>query len=81
MRNWKFMINRLIFILGMIGTFMGATLGYAKLLLENIGIDLFIKCCVTSFFVAPAGLVGVLLSFANTGYNTPLRYAAFLKNV
>ena len=42
MRNWKFMINRLIFILGMIGTFMGATLGYAKLLLENIGIDLFI---------------------------------------
>lgn len=42
MKNWEYLINRLMLILGMIGTFMGATLGYAKLLLESIGIDLFV---------------------------------------
>ena len=42
MKNWEYLINRLMLIPGMIGTFMGATLGYAKLLLESIGIDLFV---------------------------------------
>ena len=38
MKTWEYLINRLMLIPGMIGTFMGATLGYAKLLLESIGI-------------------------------------------
>ena len=42
MKNWKYLINSLLIMLGMIGTFMGATLSYSKLLLESIGIDLFI---------------------------------------
>ena len=42
MKNWKYLINSLLIMLGMIGTFMGATLSYSKLLIDSIGIDLFI---------------------------------------
>lgn len=41
-KNWKYLINSLLIMLGMIGTFMSATLSYSKLLIESIGIDLFI---------------------------------------
>jgi len=56
MNNWKYLINRIIIILGMIGSFMGATLGYSKVLLESIGIDLFIV-------VMTVELVGLILIF------------------
>ena len=42
MENWKFLINRLIALLTLIGSFMGATFGYNKFIIQNIGLDIFI---------------------------------------
>lgn len=42
MEKWKFLINRLIVLMGMIGSFMGATLGYSNFLIENIGLNIFV---------------------------------------
>ena len=42
MKNWKFLINRFIIFLGMIGSFMGATFGYSELLIKLLSEDMFL---------------------------------------
>ena len=49
MNNWKFLINRLLFFIGMIGSFIGATLGFGNILIENIGLNLFISLMIVEF--------------------------------
>jgi len=34
MKNWKFLINRLMVFIGMIGSFIGATFGYTKIIIS-----------------------------------------------
>lgn len=51
MKNWKFLINRLIVILGMIGSFMGATFGYSKLLIEMMNETMFLALLGFEFLV------------------------------
>lgn len=42
MKNWEFIINRLLIFLGMIGSFMGATFGYSIILLQIMGEKMFL---------------------------------------
>lgn len=51
MENWKFLINRLIIFLGMIGSFMGATFGYSSLLIKIMG---------ESMFLAPLAYIAIV---------------------
>jgi hypothetical protein len=48
--NWKFLINKLLIFLGMIATFMGATLGYTEMLLKNLGKELYITVLTMEMF-------------------------------
>lgn len=41
MENWKFLINRLLALLGMLGTFIGTTFGYNLFLISNLGSGIF----------------------------------------
>ncbi len=41
MENWKFLINRLLAFLGMLGTFIGATFTYNSFLISNLGNGIF----------------------------------------
>lgn len=51
MENWKFLINRLIVFLGMIGSFMGATFGYSGLLISFIGKNMFLALLGFEFLI------------------------------
>jgi hypothetical protein len=51
MENWKFLINRLIIFLGMIGSFMGATFGYSSLLIKIMGESMFLALLGFEFLI------------------------------
>lgn len=59
MENWKFLINRLIFILGMIGSFMGATFTYSIILIKITGESMFLALLGFELFMLC--LFGIIL--------------------
>jgi len=62
MEYWKFLINRLLIFIGMIGSFIGATLGYYEKIVEATGKSIF-----NFFLFAEAfGLVIVFLLIIKT---------------
>ena len=61
MNNWKFLINRLIFLLGMIGSFMSATFGYSEFIINSISLDVFI----IAITIEHIGIVTIFLILIN----------------
>jgi len=59
LENWKFLINRLMVFIGMIGSFIGATLGYTDKLINILSFK------VVQFFILleVAGLLIVFIFF------------------
>lgn len=63
MNNWKFLINRLIVFIGMIGSFMGATFGYKILLIEILSKEVFVALVGFEFLILNMfGLVFLLVT-------------------
>lgn len=59
MENWKFLINRLLALLGMLGTFIGATFTYNIFLISNLGSGIFFA--VVGLEMLVLSLFGLLL--------------------
>ena len=59
MENWKFLINRLLAFLGMLGTFIGATFTYNSFLISNLGNGIFFAIVGLEMLVST--LFGLLL--------------------
>ena len=59
MDNWRFLINRLLAFLGMIGTFIGATFTYNVFLINNLGAGIFFAIVGLEMLVL--SLFGLLL--------------------
>ena len=49
MNNWKFLINRLIVVFGMIGSFMGATFGFGNKIINLSNEYVFVALLASEF--------------------------------
>ena len=56
MEDWRFLINRLLAFIAMIGSFIGATLGYTDKLIKILSLE------VVQFFIS-LEVTGLLIAF------------------
>jgi len=56
MENWKFLIDKLLIALGLVGSFMGTTFSYSDFLIKNIGQESFI-------FIIGIEMFGLIITY------------------